>query len=173
MTNEDCDFIANLTRVLWGATVWRVRLNLQYRFESGALPEELYSPDDLDELCLDFATPLVVPEKIRKTKRVGSLWINTAQCGLRVQERGKVLMNSGDSTARVRAVLPTMIGRPLVRAHVAGPGGDTQFVFENERVLTCFPASSQRGINWVISTGSGDEIKLGPGIRISYQTSLR
>jgi hypothetical protein len=173
MTNEDCDFIANLTQVLWGATVWRVRLNLQHSFEKGAHPDELYSPDDLDELCLDFATPLIVPEKIRKTKRVGSLWINTAQCGLRVQQHGKVLMNSGDSTARVRAVLPTMIGCPLVKAHVTNPGGDTRFVFENERVLTCFPASSRLGVNWVINTETGDEFKLGPGIRISYKTSLR
>lgn len=53
------------------------------------------------------------------------------------------------------------------------PGGDTRFVFDNDRTLTCFPANSRQGVSWVIATNDGNELKLGPGSRIAYETGLR
>jgi len=172
MTQQDAGYLRDLTRALWNSQIWRVRLNIEHRFEQGVSPE-LYSPQDLDELCLDFHKLLPVPEKVRKYQRVGSVWIIVRNCGVRVQHGSQVLVNSEDSTSKILAVLPTMIGNRLVEVTVDYPGGDTRFVFEDGRTVTCFPANSQEGVNWVINTEAGDEIKLGPGARITYDTALR
>jgi hypothetical protein len=171
MTDRDAESLRDLTRPLWSSQLWRVRVNIEHRFEG--ISPELYAPEDLDELCLDFYRPLSVPEKARKYQRVGSVWIIVRNCGLRMQHRDQVLVNSGDSTSRILAVLPTMIGSHLIEVTVDHPGGDSRFVFENERTLMCFPANSRKGVNWVIGTEAGDEVKLGPGMRISYDTALR
>ncbi len=144
MTQRDAEAAQELSRVLWGATIWRVRLNIQHRFEEG------YSPEDLDELCLDFHEPLPVPEKIRTHRRVGSLWIN-ANCAARVEQGGKILVGSADSVAKVLDQFPKLVGRRLLRVEVQPPGGDTQFIFENDLVLNCFPARSREHNSWIIS----------------------
>lgn len=61
-------------------------------------------------------------------------------------------MNSGDSTSKILAILPTMIGSCLIEVTIKHPGGDTRFVFDDELTLTCFPANSRKGVNWVIET---------------------
>jgi hypothetical protein len=90
-----------------------------------------------------------------------------------VQHGGRILVNSGDPTSKILAVMPTLIGGRLIEVTVDPPGGDTRFVFENELMLMCFPANSRNGVSWVIDTEAGDKVKLGPGTRISYDTALR
>lgn len=166
MTQQDAQYLRGLTEALWDSQVWRLRLNIQHSFEQGTSPE-LYSPEDLDELCLDFHKPRPASERVRKSQRVGSVWIIVRNCGVRLQHHDKVLVNSGDSTSKILAVLPTMIGSRLIEVTIDHPGGDTRFVFDDERTLTCFPANSRKGVNWVIDTEGGDEVKLGPGARIT------
>jgi hypothetical protein len=172
MTDKDAAVLRELTRVLWDSRVWKVRLNIEHCFEQG-MASELYSPTDLDEICLDFHKPLAIPEKIRRHQRIGSVWINVRNCGVRVRHGKNVLMNSGDSTSRILSLLPTLVGSRLVNVAIDCPAGDARFVFEDERSLICFPASSRNGINWVIESEAGNEIELGPGMRIGYRSGLR
>ncbi len=144
-----------------------MRLNIQHRFEEG------YSPEDLDELCLDFHEPLAVPEKIRKHRRVGSLWINASNSGARLERERKTLVCSGDSVAKVLDEFSKMVGCRLLKTLVSPPGGDTSFIFENELILSCFPAKSRAGDSWVICTKDDDVVKLGEGNRVTYETGLR
>jgi hypothetical protein len=166
MTQRDAETLQEFSKVLWGASIWRVRLNIQHRFEEG------YSPEDLDELCLDFHEPLLVPEKIRTHRRVGSLWMGT-NSGARLEQGGKTLVGCGDSAAKVLDQFPKMVGSRLLTVEVRPPAGDTVFIFENDLALNCFPASSREGSSWVICTEDGGELKLGPGARVTYETGLR
>ena len=172
MTRQDAQYLRDLTRVLWNSQVWRVKVNIEHSFEEG-VSSDLYSPQYLDVLCLDFRKPLLVEEKARKFQRVGSIRVNVSNCGVRVQHGDKILVNSKDSTSHILAVLPTMIGSRLVEITVDHPGGDTRLVFEDGRTVTCFPASSREGVNWAMNTEVGDEVKLGPGARITFNTALR
>jgi hypothetical protein len=126
----------------------------------------------LEELCLDFHEPLLIPEKIRKHRRVGSLWIG-GNCQPRLEQGGKILVGSSDSVAKVLDQFPKLVGSRLLKAVVQPPGGDTAFLFENDLTLNCFPARSKEGDSWVISTEGGDQLKLGPGARVTYETGLR
>ena len=165
MTQRDAQSLRDMTRPLWGSTVRKVRVNIQHRFEAfgNEVPPELYSPQDLDELCLDFDRPLPLPEKLRKTEMVGSLWIVVRHCGVRVQVHDEVLLHTDDPSSAILAVLPTLIGSRLVDVLIDHPGGDTRFVFDDDRTLVCFPARSRAGINWLINYegGGGDEVRLG------------
>jgi hypothetical protein len=96
MTQRDAETLQELSKVLWGATVSRVRLYIYHGFEEG------YSPEDLEELRLDFHEPLPVPERIRKHRRVGSIWIS-GNCQPRLEQGGRILVGSGDSVAKVLA----------------------------------------------------------------------
>jgi hypothetical protein len=167
MKREDSEILEELSKVLWGAHIWRVRLNIQHSFEEG------YSPEDLDELCLDFREPLPVPEKIRKHRRVGSLWINACNSGARLEHGGKILVASSDSVAKVLDQFSKMVGIRLLKIEVRPPGGDTMFIFEENLILNCFPATSSEGISWVICTEDDNQLKLGPGTRVTYETGLR
>ncbi len=164
MTRNDADSLRDLSKVLWDSWVWRVRVNIQHRFEEG------YSPEDLDEFCLDFSRPLDGDQKSGKVQRVGSLWFNIRNAGMRLQEQGRILVSSSDSTTKVLSVLPTLRGCRLDSMEVDHPGGDTRFFFDDGRVITCFPANSVQGIAWVIVTEAGDEISLGPGNAIRHRT---
>jgi len=166
MTERDAETLQEFSKVLWGAQICRVRLNIKYHFEEG------YSRKDLDELCLDFHQPLPVPERIRKHRKVGSLWISS-DSGPRLEQGGKILVGSSDSVAKLLDQFPKMVGRRLVKVEVRPPGGDTAFVFENDLTLNCFPARSQEGDSWVISTEDGNQLRLGQGARVTYETGLR
>lgn len=151
------------SKVLWGSLIWRVRLNVQHRFER-ASSDDLYSPEDLDEICLDFHKPLAIPEGVRKHRRVGSLWLKVANCGLRLAVEKKVLVRSGDSTATILAQFPHMLDLRLVEVQIDDPGGDTRFVFDKGHTLTCFPANTTGGTSWVVVTEEGEEFQFAPGI---------
>jgi hypothetical protein len=65
MTQQDAQYLRDLTGILWNSQAWRLRVNIEHRFEKGASPE-LYSPEDLNELCLDFHKPLPAPERVQR-----------------------------------------------------------------------------------------------------------
>ena len=173
MTRRDAQTHQEFSRVLWGTFVWRVRAEIEYGFEKGSAPDDLYSPESLDELCLDFHEPLPIPEGIRKHRRVGSLWVIARYAGVRLEQRGKILVASMDSSSQLRDRFAQLVGKRLLEVVVQPPGGDTAFVFEDDLVLSCFPARSQEGISWLIETEEGDVLKLGPGARLTYESGLR
>jgi hypothetical protein len=156
MTHHDTETLQEFSKSLWGAHTWQVRLNIQHRFEEG------YSPEDLDELCLDFNEPLPVPEKTRKHRKVGSLWINARTSGARLEQGGKTLVCCGDSVAKVLDQFSKMVGSRLLKAEVRPPGVDTTFIFQNDLTLNCFPARSQEDYSWTIYAADGNQLKLGP-----------
>jgi hypothetical protein len=145
MTHRDAETLQEFSKVLWGTTIWRVRLYIYHAFEEG------YSPEDLEELRLDFHEPLPVPEKIRKHRRVGSLWIG-GNCQPRVEQGGRIVVGSGDSVRKVLNQFPKLVGSRLLKVEVRPPGGDTAFVFDNYLTLNCFPARSKEDDSWLIST---------------------
>ncbi len=151
------------SKVLWNAIVRRVRLNIQHRFER-ASQEDLYSPEDLDEICLDFYEPLPTPAGARKHRRVGSLWVNVGNCGVRLVDEQKTVVRSGDSTATILNRFPIMLDHRLIEVRIDYPGGDTRFVFDNGVTLTCFPANTTGGASWVVVTEGGDEFQFQPGV---------
>jgi hypothetical protein len=153
----------NASKVLWNALVWRVRLNVQHRFER-ASQEQLYSPKDLDEICLDFHEPLPKPAGVKKHRRIGSLWVNVANCGVRLVDEEKTVVWSGDSTATILNRFPQMLGHRLIEVSIDSPGGDTRFVFDKGVTLTCFPANTTGGASWVVVTEGGDAFQFGPGV---------
>jgi hypothetical protein len=167
MTQRDADTLQELSKVLWSANIWRVTLNLQHCFEKG------YSQQYMDALCLDFHEPLPVPERIRKHRNVGTLSINAGNSGVRLQQGGKHLAGGSDSVSKVLEQFSKMVGSRLLKAEVLPPGGDTTFIFDNDLTLNCFPAKSQEGDSWVICTADGNQLKLGPGARVTYETRLR
>jgi hypothetical protein len=79
----------------------------------------------------------------------------------------------GYAAAKVLEQFPRMMGSRLVKADVRPPGGDTTFIFENDLTLNCFPARSQEGVSWEICTEDGNQLRLGPGARVTYRTGLR
>jgi hypothetical protein len=119
MTQHDADTLQGFSGILWGARVFRVRLNIEHRFE------EDYSAEDLDELSLDFHEPVSVPEKILKHRRVGSLWISASNSGVRLERAGKILVGSSDSVAKQLEPFRNLVGVRLltvtVRPQVAIP----------------------------------------------------
>jgi hypothetical protein len=149
VTQRDAEKQQELSKVLWGAYIWRVRLTIQHGFEEG------YSPEDFDELWLDFHEPLAIPEKITKHRRVGYLWM-TANVGARLEQGGRILVGSTDSVAKILEQFPKMVGSRLLTTEVRPPGGDTAFIFENDLVLNCFPAQSHEGAAWVVRTDDGN-----------------
>lgn len=137
MTRSDTDTLQELSKVIWGAHVWRVRVNIQHRFEEG------YSPQDLDELCFDFRSPLHAHGHAGKFSRVGSLWISANTSGARLQRAGKNLVSGSDPVAKVLEQFSKMVGSRLLSIEVQPPAGDTSFLFEGDIVLSCFPAVSR------------------------------
>ncbi|MGP0072936.1 MAG: hypothetical protein ACLPWF_13510 [Bryobacteraceae bacterium] len=167
MKQQDTETLQEFSRILWGTYVWQVRLNIQYRFEKG------YSPQDLDEFCLDFHEPLAVPEKVRTHRKVGSLWINVRNSGARLERSGKTLVASSDSVPKVLDHLSKMVGKQLVSIEIRPPAGDTRFLFRDDLALNCFPAKSRDGDTWAICTVDNNQLKLGPGSRVTYESGLR
>jgi hypothetical protein len=154
MTLGDAETLQESSKVLWGACIRRVRLNIQYGFG------KFYSPEDLDELFFDFREPLPVPERIRKHRRIGSLSMGT-DCGARLEQGGRILVGSSDSVAKIMDHFPKMVGIRLLTVEVRPPGGDTRFIFENDLILNCFPARSfparsRDGSAWGVCTGEGN-----------------
>jgi hypothetical protein len=143
MTQTDAQALQESSRPLWGASVWQVRLNIQHHFQSG------YAGAFLDEFWIDFREPLAVPEKHTKYRRVGSLWVNDSASGTRLSHSREVLVASSDAAAKVLEEFSKMVGFRLLRTEVQAPGGDTCFVFDNDFVLTCFPAK-RSGLAWEI-----------------------
>lgn len=164
---KDTDTLQELSKAIWGAEVRQVRVNIQHRFEQG------YSPVDLDELCLDFRKPLPVPKRLGKSDKVPSLWISGSTSGLRLQRAGTTVVSGGDPVAKVLEHFSKMVGSRLLSVEVQPPGGDAAFVFEDDAVLTCFPATSRQGSSWVIVSEAGDEWQLGPGARVKHDSGLR
>jgi hypothetical protein len=162
MTRADADAAVDRSKVLWGTQIWRIRLNIQHRFER-ASSDDVYAPEDLDEVCLDFHKALPVPEGIRKHRRIGSLWLNAANCGIRLSHGHTVLLRNWDSTMKVLHLFRSVLDFQLLEVQIDHPGGDTRFVFDREHTLTCFPANSTGGVSWVIVADEGDEFRFGPG----------
>jgi hypothetical protein len=90
-----------------------------------------------------------------------------------LEQEGRILVASMDCAAKLLDQFPKLVGSKLLNIAVKPPGGDTAFVFENDLTLNCFPTNSQKGIAWVIETEAGDELKLGPGARLTYASGLR
>jgi hypothetical protein len=163
MTQQDSEALQAYSKVLWGAHIWRVKLDIPHSFEKG------YSQRWMDALYLDFREPLPVPEKIRKHRNVGSLWIG-GNSGVRLEQGGKTIVGGSDSVAKVLDQFPKLVGRRLLKALVLPPGGDTSFIFDDDLTLNCFPARVEDGDSWVICTEDGGKVKLGPGARVTYET---
>jgi hypothetical protein len=166
MTQRDAETLQEFSRVLWGATVWRVKLTAEYNFEKG------YSFPSMDALSLDFREPLAVHEKIGKHDGVGSLWIG-GSAGTRLEQDGKALVGSSDSVAKGLDQFSKLVGSRLLKTVVSPPGGETMFIFDSDLILNCFPAKSWEDNSWLISTADGNLLALGPGARVTYKTGLR
>jgi hypothetical protein len=166
MTQRDAEILQGFSKILWGATVFRATLSIEHSFEAG------YSLAYIDALCLDFHEPLLVPEKIRKHRQVGSLWVGGSS-GARLERAGRVLVAKSDSVAKGSDQFSKLVGSHLMNTEVSPPGGDTKFIFDNDLILNCFPTKSQDGNSWVISTADGNRLTLGPGVRVTYETGLR
>jgi hypothetical protein len=145
MTQTDAQTLQESSRFLWGASVWQVRFNIRHCLQTG------YSYASLEELWIDFHEPLAVPEKNTKYRTLGSVRVNAWTAGARLEKNGKMIVASGDAATKVVEELPKMIGFRLLRIEIQSPGGDTCFVFENEFVLTCFPAT-QAAPSWAVCT---------------------
>ena len=145
MTQSDVDTLQEHSKVIWNSEVWRVVVNVQHRFEDG------YEPSDMDALRLDFRQFLPTPAGKRKHRQIGSVWIDVNTCGLRLERAGAVLVACGDSSDKVLARFKQLVGKTLVCINIAGPGGDTDFVLEDDLVLRCFPATAREGGGWSIS----------------------
>jgi len=151
LTQGEAEQQQELSKVLWGAYIWRVRLNIQHRFEKG------YSSEDLEGFWIDFRQPLAVPEKITKYRRAGYVWMG-ATAGARLEQGGRVLVGSDDSVAKILDQFPKMLGSRLLKIEVQPPGGDTALMFENDLILNCFPARSHEGASWAVRTARGNEL---------------
>lgn len=149
MTSQDAEKLRGDSKVLWGAEVWQIRVNVGHTINGGRV-DNRFSCQFVDGISLDFQRPLPVPEGRRKYDRFGSLKIVTEYCDLRLQEERKVLAGDLDAAERLLALTPELIGSRLLEVQVDAPGGDTRFVFENGRMLVCFPTSAQHGTGWEI-----------------------
>lgn len=94
----------------------------------------------MDALCFDFHEPLAVPEKIRKHRRVRSLWIG-GSAGARLEQGGKALVGSSDSVAKGLEQFSKMVGSRLLKTVVSPSGGDTMFVFDNDLIFELLPST--------------------------------
>jgi hypothetical protein len=99
-----------------------VAVNVQHRFEDG------YEPSDMGSLRWGFRQPLPDPIGRKKHRQLGSLWIETGHCGLRLEQADKIVVACGDPTEKVLAQFRRLVGRTLARIDIAPPGGDTSFI---------------------------------------------
>jgi hypothetical protein len=143
MTQSDAVALQESSKFLWNSKIVRVVVNVQHRFEDG------YEPSDLDSLRLEFRQLLSTPEG-RKYREVGTLWIDTCTCGLRLEQAGQITAACGDSSERVLAQFKGLVGKTLSRINISSPGGDADFVLEDGLVLRCFPATGNSP-SWHIS----------------------
>jgi hypothetical protein len=146
VTQNDAHVLQESSKFLWNSKIARVVVNVQHRFEDG------YEPSDLDSLHLEFRQLLSTPEGRKKYREVGSLWIDTCTCGLRLELAGQIAVACGDSTEKVLARFKQLVGKMLVRVNVTSPGGDTEFVFEDGMIFRCFSATSHARLSWRLST---------------------
>jgi len=167
MTESDADELMQHCKYLWNSELWRVVVNVQHRFEDG------YEPSDMDSLRLDFRRPSHDPIERKRHRQVGSLWIETSNCGLRLEQADKIVVGCGDPAEKVLSQFKQLVGRTLARIDIAPPGGDTSFIFTDGAALRCFTATGHCGTVWRISSDNGDELHLGPGARWSYRVGLR
>lgn len=149
MTSQEAEKLQGASRVLWGAEVWQVHVIVRHTI-IGRTVEDRFSSQGVEGISLDFQRPLPVPAGRRKYDRFGSLKIDAEYCGLRLQEARKVLAGNFDAAERLLALTPELIGSRLLEVQVDAPGGDTRFVFENGRMLVCFPTSAQHSTGWEI-----------------------
>jgi hypothetical protein len=146
VTKNDADVLQESSKFLWNSEIERVVVNVQHRFEDG------YEPSDLDSLRVEFRQLLSTSERRKKYRQVGSLWIDTCTCGLRLELAGQIAVACGDSTENLLAQFKQLVGKTLVRINVTSPGGDADFVLEDGMVLRCFPATGHTGDSWRLST---------------------
>jgi hypothetical protein len=146
MTPSEAEVLQQSSQPFWDSQIWRVAVNIQHRYEKG------YEPSDLDSLRLDLRRLRSNPANKTKYRQIGSLWIDVCNCGLRLEQAGKAVVCSGDSTEKVLAQFKGLVGRTIERVHIAPPGGDTDFVLEDGTVLRCFPATARGGLSWRISS---------------------
>lgn len=130
-------------RDLLNATVSEVRVFVEHNHQ-----RESWSETYFNQLILEFGVPLAKPEKIRKTRRLGSLIVNVGQCGIRVQEQGKVVVAGWDAIERIQAAMKRLVDAVLTDVTVTSPGGDARLEFDNGLVLILFPSRSQREECW-------------------------
>ncbi len=132
------------------ARVWQVRLFVEHKHE---LPLDELHPDTLfDRLILEFRVPLAKPEKIRKTRWIGSFIVDVTQCGIRVLEQRTVVVAGWDAIERIQTTMIRLVDTLLTDVTVTSPGGDARLEFNNGLVLILFPARSQREECWRIES---------------------
>lgn len=148
MTRSDADAQQQSSQLLWNSEIWRVVVNVQHRLEDG------YEPSDMDSLRLDCCQLLSKPEGRIKYRPTGSLWINVNNCGLRLEKLGEVVAACGDSSDKVLEQFKQLVGKMLIRIDVMPPGGDANFVLENDLCLRCFPANSRGAESWGVDPPS-------------------
>jgi len=167
MTQSDAEAMEEHSKFLWNSEIWRVTVNVQHRFEDG------YEPSDMDSLRLDLRQPLPNPVGRINHRQIGSIWLDVASCGLRLERATEVVVACGDPSEKVLARFRELVGRALVSVDISPPGGDTNFVLDDGLLLRCFPASGRGGESWRMSSADDDELLMGPGARWSYRSGLR
>lgn len=90
-----------------------------------------------------------------------------------MERAGEIVAACGDSSEKVLAHFKQLVGKRLIRIDITPPGGDTDFVLEDDVSLRCFPANGHAADTWRISSVEDDELLLGLGARWSYQSGLR
>jgi hypothetical protein len=145
MTRSEAETLQRSSQPFWNSQIWRVAVNVQHRFEKG------YEPSDVDSLRLDLHRLHSNPAYKAKYQQIGSLWIDVCNCGLRLEQAGKIVICSGDSVEKVLAQFKELVGRTIERVSIAPPGGDTDFVLGEGVALRCFPATVHVGRSWRLS----------------------
>jgi hypothetical protein len=145
---QDCNLLLN-------SEVWRVAVNVQHRFEND------YEPSDIDSIRLDFWHPESSSME-RCRRQVGSIEIDANTCGLRLERLHAIVVACGDSSQNILQNVNQLVGRKLLRVDITPIAGDTALMFDEGLVLRCFPATSEQGDIWRLSSTNGDEFVLGP-----------
>ncbi len=152
---------------LSNSETWRVSVDVQHRFEDG------YEPSDMDSMGLEFRRRRADRLSKVEYEHIGSMQVDVNTSGLRLERSGEIIVASGDSSEKVLSHFKQLVGKSLLNIEVATLGGDTSFIFEDELLLRCFPATSKVGDVWRIFSRQLGELIMGPGGRWSYAASPR
>jgi hypothetical protein len=95
------------------------------------------------------------------------LWIY--RCELRLDDKDKILVGSGDDQQKIQTHLQSLENLPIASVHISRPALDTTLNFDHQFYLRLFPVYMDKYYHWKLWFPNADSLIIGPGSSWAYE----